>query len=110
MKKNVKITILKSEVDRELAREYAVPGFEACPLHRPGQVFVSDGEHKPEGLCGYAWKPIKEMVKTLSEGGLLQPKGTWMIDGDKGIFACVDGLRPVIMLIESIEPERIIQK
>ena len=27
----------------------------------------------------------------------------WMLDDDKGIFACVDGLRPVIMLIEVIE-------
>ena len=35
MKKNVKITILKSEVDHELARQYAIPHFEACPFHKP---------------------------------------------------------------------------
>ena len=29
MRKNVKITILKSEVDHELARQYAIPLFEA---------------------------------------------------------------------------------
>lgn len=36
---------------------------------------------------------------------LLQPKGTWMRDDDKGVFACVDGLRPVIMLIEAVDAE-----
>ena len=63
MKRDVRITILKSEMDQKLAEQYAVSGFEACPFHKTGQVFVSDGEHKPEGLCEYAWKPIKEMVK-----------------------------------------------
>lgn len=105
MKRDVKITILKSEVDQKLADQYAISGFKACPFHRPGQFFVSDGTHKPEGLCEYAWKPIKEMVKMLSEGKLLQPRGTWMVDDDKGVFACVDGLRPVIMLIEAIQTD-----
>lgn len=41
---------------------------------------------------------------------MLQPKGTWMVDDDKGIFTCVDGLRLVIMLIESIKPETDIQR
>ena len=103
MKRDVRITILRSEVDRELAEQYAIPGFEAYPFHRPGQVFISDGEHKPEGLCEYAWQPMKEMVKMLSEGELLQPRGTWMRDDDKGIYTCVDGMRPVIMLIEAME-------
>ena len=45
------------------------------------------------------------MVASLSHGELLQPKRTWMRDDDKGVFACVDGLRPVIMLIEAIDAE-----
>ena len=105
MKRDVRITILKSEVDQKIAEQYAVSGFEACPFHKTGQVFVSDGECKPEGLCEYAWKPIKEMVKMLSEGELLQPRGTWMVEDDKGVFSCVDGLRPVIMLIEAIHTD-----
>lgn len=105
MKRDVRITILKSEMDQKLAEEYAVSGFEACPFHKAGQFFVSDGGHKPDGLCEYAWKPIKEMVKMLSEGELLQPRGTWMVDDDKGVFSCVDGLRPVIMLIEAIHAD-----
>lgn len=107
---NVKITILKSEVNNELAKQYAIPNFEACPFHKPGQVFISDREHKPDGLCDYAWEPIRAQVKKLSEGKMFQPKGTWMVDDDKGIFNCVDGLRPVIMLIESIKPETDIQR
>ncbi len=103
MSYNVKITVLKSDVDEKLAKEYAIPNFQACPFHKKGQVFISDGKHKPEGMCTYAWEPMKEMVSMLSNGELLQPKGTWMIDDDKGIFSCVDGLRPVIMLIEKID-------
>ncbi len=102
MSNKVKITILKADVDIELAKKYAIPGFEPCPFHTAGQVFYSDGDHKPEGLCEYAWQPIREQVKTLSRGELLQPRGTWMRDDDKGVFCCVDGLRPVVMLIEAI--------
>ena len=100
MKYKVKITILKSGMDKELVERYAIPDFEACPFHKAGQVYISDGDNKPDGLCEYAWKPIQEMVKRLSDGELLQPSGTWMRDDDKGVFSCVDGLRPVIMLIE----------
>ena len=106
MNRNVRITVLKSAVDEELAERYAIPGFEACPFHQPGQSFVSDGTQKPVGLCEYAWLPMREMVAQLSRGELLQPRGTWMVDDDKGVFTCVDGLRPVIMLIEAIGDER----
>ncbi len=68
-------------------------------------MFVSDGERKPSGLCEYARKPIEAMAASLSRGEPLQPKGTWMRDDDKGVFACVDGLRPVIMLIEATDAE-----
>ncbi len=103
MKQQVKITILKTDVDEELAEKYGIPDFEPCPFHVPGQVFLSDGDHKPQGLCEYAWQPMREMVKLLSEGELLQPRGTWMRDDDKGVFCCVDGLRPVVMLIEAVK-------
>ena len=105
MKRDVKITILKSEVDKQLAKDYAIPNFGPCPFHKAGQAFVSDGEHKPRGLCEYAWKSIEAMVASLSHGEPLQPKGAWMRDDDKGVFACVDGLRPAIMLIEAVDPE-----
>ena len=105
MKRDVRITILKSEVDKNLAEEYAIPNFGPCPFHKAGQIFISYGEHRPNGMCTYAWKSIEAMVASLSHGEFLQPKGTWMRDDDKGVFACVDGLRPVIMLIEAVDAE-----
>lgn len=43
-------------MDQELAKQYAILGFEVCPFHKAGQTFVSNDEHKPEGLYEYAWK------------------------------------------------------
>ena len=34
--KNVKITILKTTLDAELAAQYGVPGLTACPMMREG--------------------------------------------------------------------------
>ena len=39
----------------------------------------------------------------LARGELIQPSGTWLRDDSKGVFACVDGVRPVIMLVEAME-------
>ena len=38
----------------------------------------------------------------LSKGEPLQPRDTWMRNDDKGVFCCVDGLRPVVMPIEAV--------
>ena len=38
MKRDVRITILKSEVDKKLAEEYASPNFGPCPFHKAGQI------------------------------------------------------------------------
>lgn len=101
--KNVKITIIKTEYYKDIAEKYAVAGLPACPIHKVGQTFISDGINKPKDLCMYAWLPIKEMVGQISRGELMLPKGTWMRDDDKGVFACVDGIRPVIMLVEAVD-------
>ena len=37
--KKVKITVLKTTLDKELAAEYGVEGLTACPMMREGQVF-----------------------------------------------------------------------
>ena len=44
--KRVKITILKTTLDKELAEEYGVPGLTACPMMqkfatKPGKQFTS---------------------------------------------------------------------
>ena len=53
----VKITVLKTTLDTELAAEYGVEGLTACPMLKEGQVFYADYA-KPEGLCDEAWKAI----------------------------------------------------
>ena len=55
--KKVKITVLKTTLDKELAAEYGVVGLGPCPMLREGQVFYADYA-KPEGLCDEAWKAI----------------------------------------------------
>ena len=63
--KNVKITILKTTLDAELAAQYGVPGLTACPMMREGQVFYADYA-KPEGFCDEAWKAIYQYVFALA--------------------------------------------
>ena len=41
------------------------------------------------------------MVRQLSLGELVQPSGTWLNDDTIGVFACPDGIRPVIFLLEA---------
>ena len=36
--KKVRITILKTTLDEELAKEYGVEGLTACPMMKDGQV------------------------------------------------------------------------
>lgn len=38
----VKITVLKTTLDKELAREYGAEGLTACPLMKEGQIFYVD--------------------------------------------------------------------
>ena len=67
-----------------------------CPFHQKGQVLYSDGINPPDGMCGVAWQVIAPMVRQLSLGELVQPSGTWLNDDTIGVFACPDGIRPVI--------------
>lgn len=72
--KRVKITVLKTTFDRELAAEYGAEGLGACPMLREGQVFYADYA-KPEGFCDEAWKAVYQYAFALAhgagEGGLL---------------------------------------
>ena len=47
--KKVKITVLKTTLDEELAREYGADGLGPCPMLRAGQVFYGDYA-KPEEI------------------------------------------------------------
>ena len=65
--KKVKITMLKTTLDEELAKEYGVEGLTACPMFRQGQTFYEDYA-KPEGLCDEAGKAIYQYVFALAHG------------------------------------------
>ena len=47
------------------------------------------------------WQVIGPMARQLSLGELVQPSGTWLNDDTIGVFACPDGIRPVIFLLEA---------
>ena len=55
--KKVKITVLKTTLDEELAAEYGAEGLGPCPMLREGQGFSADSA-TPAGLCAEAWKAI----------------------------------------------------
>ena len=101
--KKVKITVLKTTLDRELAAEYGAEGLTACPMMREGQVFYADYA-KPEGLCDEAWKAIYQYVfalaaaaaKPISSARRIRTPGV-------AICSCNDGLRPVIFKLEATD-------
>jgi len=104
--KKVRITILKTTLDEELVKEYGVEGLGSCPLMKQGQVFYGDFS-KPEGFCDEAWKAVYQFVFALAHGAGAETLyyGDWVRTPGVAICSCNDGLRPVIMKLESTEEE-----
>ena len=102
--KRVKITVLKTTLDQELAAEYGVEGLTACPMLKAGQVFHADYA-KPDGLCDEAWKAIYQYVFALAHGAEkeLFYYGDWIRRPGVAICSCNDGLRPVIFKLEATD-------
>ena len=100
----VRITILKTTFDSELAREYGAAGLGPCPMMKSGQVFYADYA-KPDGFCDEAWKAIYQYVFALSHGSGkdLFYFGDWIRKPGVAIVSCNDGLRPVIMKLEATD-------
>lgn len=102
--KKVKITVMETTFNQELAAQYASAGLGPCTYNRPGQVFYSNGWQKPKGLCDNAWKSMMEYVMTLAHGGENFYEG-WMKDKKTAMIACNDGFRPVSYLLEATDEE-----
>ena len=104
--RKVKITILKTTLNEELAEEYGVPGLSVCPMMKEGQVFYADYA-KPEGFCDEAWKAIYQYVFALAHGAGNDVfyYGDWIKMPGVAICSCNDGLRPVIMKLEATAHE-----
>ena len=77
--KKVKITILKTMLNEDLAREYGIPGLKACPMMKVGDVFYADYA-KPEGFCDEAWKAIYQYVFALAHGADKGAVLLWRLD------------------------------
>jgi len=101
-----KITVLKTTLDEELAKEYGAEGLSACPMHTAGQTFFADYAN-PDSFCDEAWKAIYQYVFALSHGadkGVFY-YGDWIRKPGVAICSCNDGLRPVIFKIEATGEE-----
>ncbi len=103
--KKVRITILKTTFQQELAEEYGIDGLTVCPLMEEGQVFYADYA-KPDGFCDEAWKAIYQYVFALAHGAdEIWYFGDWIKKPGVAIVSCNDGLRPVIMKLEATDIE-----
>lgn len=104
--RKVRITILKTTFDKELAAEYGAEGLTACPMMKEGQVFMADYA-KPEGFCDEAWKAIYQYVFALAHGSGEEVFyfGDWIRKPGVAVCSCNDGIRPVIFKLESTEEE-----
>nr|WP_241776233.1 TIGR04076 family protein [Methanosphaera sp. WGK6] len=104
MMKKVKITVLKTTLDEDLANEYGVEGLSTCPFHEEGQVYYADYA-KPEGFCDEAWKAIYQYVFALAHGAenVVFYNHDWTDKPGCAIVCCNDGLRPVIFKLEATD-------
>ena len=104
--KKVKITVLKTTLDKDLAAEYGAEGLGPCPMMKAGQVFYANYA-KPEGFCDEAWKAIYQYVFALAHGagGGVFYYGDWIRKPGVAICSCNDGLRPVIFKLEATDEE-----
>ena len=107
--KKVRITILKTTFQQELAEEYGIDGLRVCPLMEEGQVFYADYA-KPDGFCDEAWKAIYQYVFALAHGAdEIWYFGDWIKKPGAAIVSCNDGLRPVIMKLEATDIESTVE-
>jgi len=99
----VKITVLKTDFDDELAKRYGVDSIAMCPLHTVGQEIVCEQHYQPVEICGEAWKAMQHYVYALYHGAT-EPFGKgWMREPGVAIVTCNDGLRPVTFKIERVD-------
>ena len=107
--KKVRITILKTTFQQELAEEYGMDGLTVCPLMEEGQVFYADYA-KPDGFCDEAWKAIYQYVFALAHGDdEIWYFEDWIKKPGVAIVSCNDGLRPVIMKLEATDIESAVE-
>lgn len=102
---DVEVTVLRcfhtDEVlpDPPVTAKYSGP----CPLFEVGQKYLVKGDAPPvipEGFCSLAWDAIIWGIVVLRSHGDF---ADWYEEPGVGIWACPDGLRPVIFDIRRTE-------
>ena len=102
--KPMRITVIKKLDRNELFEDR--PPIESmeepvCSVFDEGQVFEVGANGKmPEGFCTWAWNNIYLQAIHIMMGGDLP----WLKDKGKAVVCCTDGFRPVLFLLERIEP------
>lgn len=107
--KKVRITVLKTTFDKDLAGEYGVDGLGPCPMMSVGQEFYADYA-KPNKFCDEAWKAVYQYVFALAHGSgdELFYYGDWIKTPGVAICSCNDGLRPVIFKLERTDEDAVL--
>lgn len=99
--KRCRITVMRKAFYPDLAERYENPIEHACDLQE-GQVFITNGWERPEGMCESAWESMSPFVMTLAHGGS-NIYGGWMKDPYSAMISCNDGFRPVSFLIQALD-------
>ena len=99
--KDVRITVKRITVYRDLIEQYENPIEHACDMV-VGRTFISRDGQRPEGMCDSAWRAMMPYVTELANGGGDFFDG-WMKDPHSAMISCDDGFRPVTLHLEAIE-------
>ena len=92
---------MKQAIHEDLIAAYENPIEHACDM-RIGDVFISLGGSRPEGMCESAWESLSPFAMALSYGAEDFFDG-WMKNKKSAMISCNDGFRPVSFLLEVIE-------
>ena len=111
-----RITVMRIVQHKDLMEKYENPIQHACDM-KEGQVFITDGWKKPEGMCDSAWETLSPFVMTLAHGGQdiydgwMKDKRSAMIppptpNNDPMIPATIPRMRSPTMMEGSMLPHR----
>ena len=100
--KKVRITVLRKQLYRDLAREYLTDSRDIeCDFFAEGDSFLyTGGAVMPEGFCPWAWVDIYRSVSALANGATCAP---YMKRDGVTLACCTDGMRPVTFLLEAVD-------
>jgi uncharacterized repeat protein (TIGR04076 family) len=97
----IRITVLKTLYNQELAEEYRRPDSHKGPCPRYNEepeFYVKHIDEPPEGFCMWAWNDIHKFVLALMTGADF----AGMKEVNTFIASCTDGIKPVIFKLERI--------